>query len=159
MFYATFPSNNDLQTFPDNHPGQFKARLPKQILLPGSDWEVALASVTLPSVSLSASSVYDDINYDHLVSKDFLCSIELNLDAENQNGRKIGAVSYWLRGQRMKEEYQRKMSLRLAARHGVDYWNRMLGLLKYELHSSLPVGLKKYTTQKDYSIGYNIHFK
>lgn len=37
MFYVTLPSNGDLKTFPDNHPGKFKAQLPKEVLLPGKD--------------------------------------------------------------------------------------------------------------------------
>lgn len=159
MFYVTLPSNGDLKTFPDNHPGKFKAQLPNQVLLPGKDWEVALASITFPSVSLSASSVYDDVNYDHLISKDFLCGIELNLDAKDKNDRKLGAVSYWLKGEEMKDEYRQNMSLRLASRHGVDFFNRMLGELTYILQSSLPVGLKDYFTKKDYSDGNKIRFK
>ena len=154
--YITLPSNGDTKTYPENHPGKFKARLPQQILLPRDDWEVALASVSFLSVSLSASSVYDDVNYDHLVSKDLLCGIELNLDAQNARGDKIGSVSYWLRGSQVKDEYRRKMSIRLASRHGVDFWNRMLALLYYKLNTSSP---KNYTVKRDYRDGYRVKVK
>ena len=154
--YITLPSNGDTKTYPENHPSKFKARLPQQILLPRDDWEVALASVSFLSVSFSASSVYDDVNYDHLVRKDLLCGIELNLDAQNARGDKIGSVSYWLRGSQVKDEYRRKMSIRLASRHGVDFWNRMLALLYYKLNTSSP---KNYTVKRDYRDGYRVKVK
>lgn len=129
IFYITIPSDGYGNIFTDNHPGKFKAKLAKQILLPGKQWEVALSSITFPSVSLSSSTVYDDVNYDQLLSKDFLCGIELDLDATDKNGQKIGNTSFWLKGEKMKDEYRRKSSIRLASRDGVDFWNRMIASL------------------------------
>ena len=135
-FYLTIPSDGYGNIFTDNHPGKFKAKLAKQILLPGKQWEVALTGISFPSTSLSSSTVYDDINYDQLISKDFMCAIELDLDAKNSSGDKIGSTSCWLRGPMMKNEYQRKSSIRLASRDGVDFCNRMFARLNYKLHST-----------------------
>lgn len=148
IFYITIPSDGYGNIFTDNHPGKFKAKLAKQILLPGKQWEVALSSITFPSVSLSSSTVYDDVNYDQLLSKDFLCGIELDLDATDKNGQKIGNTSFWLKGEKMKDEYRRKSSIRLASRDGVDFWNRMIASLNYKLHSTLPDQLTGYMRKR-----------
>lgn len=158
-FYLTIPSDGYGNIFTDNHPGKFKAKLAKQILLPGKQWEVALTGISFPSTSLSSSTVYDDINYDQLISKDFMCAIELDLDAKNSSGDKIGSTSCWLRGPMMKNEYQRKSSIRLASRDGVNFCNRMFARLNYKLHSTLPDGLSEYFTENVFKNGRAIHFK
>ena len=48
----------------------------------------------------------------------------------------------------MKYEFTKGMP---APRNGVDFWNRMLGLLHYNLHSRIVNGMKNYITQdKDF---------
>ena len=119
-----------------------------------------MTSISFPTTSSSSSTtIYDDVNNDLLISKDFLCGIELDLDAKIKNGNKIGSTSFWLKGSRMKDEYQRKNSIRLASRDGVDFWNRLLALLNYKLHSTLPEGLTEYAIEKVYKDGRAIHFK
>ena len=45
-FYLTIPSDGYGNIFTDNHPGKFKAKLAKQILLPEKQWEVALTGIS-----------------------------------------------------------------------------------------------------------------
>lgn len=48
------------------------------------------------------------------------------------------------------------MSIRVASRHGVDFWNRMLALLYYKLNTSSP---QNYTVKRDYRDGYRVKVK
>ena len=74
--------------------------------------------------------------------------VELNMEATDKNGSKIGSTSCWLKGEKMKDEYRRKSSIRLASRDGVDFWNRMIASLNYKLHSTLPDQLTDYMKRK-----------
>ena len=56
-FYVTLPSHASVDTFPQNHASQFTTQLPERLILEEQDWEVALASVSLPD-----SRVYVDPN-------------------------------------------------------------------------------------------------
>lgn len=55
-FYLTLPSNASSGIFLDNTPGAYKVQLPKTVFLPDGDWEVALASISLPDMSPVSSS-------------------------------------------------------------------------------------------------------
>lgn len=50
-FYLTLPSNASTKTFPENTPGSYKVKLPKTIFLPENNWEVALASISIPDMA------------------------------------------------------------------------------------------------------------
>lgn len=47
-FYMTLPSDSTTKTFPDSTQSKFKVKLPEQMRLLEDDWEVALASISLP---------------------------------------------------------------------------------------------------------------
>ena len=49
-FYLTLPSNASTQFYPENNPGHYKVKLPRNIFLPENDWEVALASISFPDM-------------------------------------------------------------------------------------------------------------
>ena len=49
-FYLTLPSNASTQFYPENKPGHYKVKLPRNIFLPENDWEVALASISFPDM-------------------------------------------------------------------------------------------------------------
>ncbi|RMX55525.1 hypothetical protein pdam_00022894, partial [Pocillopora damicornis] len=50
-FYLTLSSNASTRIYKDNKPGKYTNKLPKQIFLPENDWEVALASISLPDMA------------------------------------------------------------------------------------------------------------
>ena len=139
MFYLTLPSNGYDAIYRENTPGRFKAKLVKTISLPGKEWEVALSRITFPS----------NVNYEKLTEMDFMCG--LILDMKGMKDKYDDAISdkeYFLRGSVMKYEFTKGMP---APRNGVDFWNRMLGLLHYKFHSRIVNGMKNYITQdKDF---------
>ena len=49
-FYVTLLSQDDKEEFPNNQPHRFKNRLPRPIRFVGSDWQVGLVFLSLPSV-------------------------------------------------------------------------------------------------------------
>ena len=49
-FYLTLPSNASSQFYPENKPGHYRVKLPRNIFLPENDWEVALASISFPDM-------------------------------------------------------------------------------------------------------------
>ena len=56
----TLPSNASQVTCPGNTVSNYTVKLPKNIYLPESDWEVALASISFPSqVEESEDATYD----------------------------------------------------------------------------------------------------
>ena len=50
-FYLTLPSTASTRFFADNKAGKYKIKLPKTVFLPENDWEVALASISLPDLA------------------------------------------------------------------------------------------------------------
>ena len=138
-FYLTLPSNGYDTIYRENTPGRFKAKLVKTISLPGKEWEVALSHITFPS----------NVNYEKLTDMDFMCGLVLDMKhMEDKNDFPISDKEYFLSGSVMKYEFTKGMP---APRNGVDFWNRMLGLLNYNLHSRIVNGMKNYITQdKDF---------
>ena len=138
-FYLTLPSNGYDTIYRENTPGRFKAKLVKTISLPGKEWEVALSRITFPS----------NVNYEKLTDMDFMCGLVLDMKhMEDKNDFPISDKEYFLSGSVMKYEFTKGMP---APRNGVDFWNRMLGLLNYSLHSRIVNGMKNYITQdKDF---------
>ena len=138
-FYLTLPSNGYDTIYRDNTPGRFKAKLLKTISLPGREWEVALSRITFPS----------NVNYEKLSEMDFMCGLVLDMkDMEDKSDFPITNKEYFLSGSVMKYEYTKGMT---TPRNVVDFWNRMLGLLNYHLHSRIVNGMKNYITQdKDF---------
>ena len=138
-FYLTLPSNGYDTIYRENTPGRFKAKLVKTISLPGKEWEVALSRITFPS----------NVNYEKLTDMDFMCGLVLDMKhMEDKNDFPISDKEYFLSGSVMKYEFTKGMP---APRNGVDFWNRMLGLLNYNLHSRIVNGMKNYITQdKDF---------
>lgn len=122
-------------------------KLAKEIILPEKDWEVALSSITFPSTL--STVVRSDVNYELLLGTDFMCGMELDMKGmKDTTGSFITSKSFWLKGSEMKDEFIRGM---LNPRDGVDFWNRMLALLNYRLHSRLPRRLHDYIVEdKDY---------
>ena len=49
-FYLTLPSNASTQFYPENKPGHYKVKLPRNIFLPEKDWEVAMTSISFPDM-------------------------------------------------------------------------------------------------------------
>ena len=48
--YVTLPSNGGGKEFgPSNHNSEYKIRLPERLKLLDEEWEVALASISLPT--------------------------------------------------------------------------------------------------------------
>ena len=132
-FYLTLPSNGYDTIYRDNNPGRFKAKLLKTISLPGREWEVALSSISFPSAL--SSNVHND--YRSLVDLDFMCGMNLSMkDVKDHRSDFISNKEYWIRGSKMKYEMGRKEK---GLRDGVDFWNRMIALLTYRLHSRLPI--------------------
>ena len=138
-FYLTLPSNGYDTIYRENTPGRFKAKLVKTISLPGKEWEVALSRITFQS----------NVNYEKLTDMDFMCGLVLDMKhMEDKNDFPISDKEYFLSGSVMKYEFTKGMP---APRNGVDFWNRMLGLLNYNLHSRIVNGMKNYITQdKDF---------
>ena len=138
-FYLMLPSNGYDTIYRENTPGCFKAKLVKTISLPGKEWEVALSRITFPS----------NVNYEKLTDMDFMCGLVLDMKhMEDKNDFPISDKEYFLSGSVMKYEFTKGMP---APRNGVDFWNRMLGLLNYNLHSRIVNGMKNYITQdKDF---------
>ena len=138
-FYLMLPSNGYDTIYRDNTPARFKAKLLKTISLPGREWEVALSRITFPS----------NVNYEKLTDMDFMCGLVLDMKhMEDKNDFPISDKEYFLSGSVMKYEFTKGMP---APRNGVDFWNRMLGLLNYNLHSRIVNGMKNYITQdKDF---------
>ena len=58
-FYVTLPSDGSRDTFPNNKTHEFTIQLPERLILEEPDWEVALASISLPY-----SQVYLDLDLD-----------------------------------------------------------------------------------------------
>ena len=134
-FYLMLPSNGYDTIYRENTPGCFKAKLVKTISLPGKEWEVALSRITFPS----------NVNYEKLTDMDFMCGLVLDMKhMEDKNDFPISDKEYFLSGSVMKYEFTKGMP---APRNGVDFWNRMLGLLNYNLHSRIVNGMKNYITQ------------
>lgn len=50
-FYLTLSSNASTRIYKDNKSGKYTNKLPKQIFLPENDWEVVLASISLPDMA------------------------------------------------------------------------------------------------------------
>lgn len=147
MFYLTLPSNANPITFPENTPGKFKVRLPKEILLPESDWEVALASITFPSTLDTV--IHGNANYKNLLETDFMCGFVLDMEGMEDGAKfPITNKEYFLSGSMMKYEYTKGMT---TPRNGIDFWNRMIGLLNYRLHSRIKSGMQSYIKEdKDF---------
>ena len=135
-FYLTLPSNGYDTIYRDNNPGRFKAKLLKTISLPGREWEVALSSISFPSTL--SSNVRND--YRRLVDLDFMRGLNLSMNGvKDHHGNFISDKEYWIQGNKMKYEMGRKEEGLSASRDGVDFWNRMIALLTYRLHSKLPI--------------------
>ena len=135
-FYLTLPSNGYDTIYRDNTPGRFKARLLKTISLPGREWEVALSSISFPSAL--SSNVRND--YRSLVDLDFMCGLNLSMKGvKDDDDNFISDKEYWIQGNKMKYEMGRKEKGLSASRDSADYWNRMIALLTYRLHSKLPI--------------------
>ena len=99
MFYLTLPRNANSITYPENNPGKFKVKLPKEIRLPENDWEVALANITFPSTLDTV--IRNDVNYQLLLGTDFMCGLELDMkDMERSSRDPVGAKSYFLQDPR-----------------------------------------------------------
>ena len=147
MFYLTLPSNANPITFPEDTPGKFKVRLPKEIRLPENDWEVALSSIMFPSTLDTV--IHGNVNYKNLLETDFMCGLVLDMkDVKDDDKLVISDKEYFLSGSVMKYEYTKGMT---TPRTGIDFWNRMLGLLNYRLHSRIISGMQNYITQdKDF---------
>ena len=59
-FYVTLLSQDDKDEFPHNRSYSFKNRLPRPIRFVGSDWQVGLASWSIPDAPLVAKELLDD---------------------------------------------------------------------------------------------------
>ena len=51
----------------------------------------------------------------------------------------ISDKEYWIQGNKMKYEMGKKEKGLSASKDGMDFWNRMIALLTYRLHSKLPI--------------------
>ena len=58
---------------------------------------------------------------------------------KDHHGDFISRKEYWIQGSKMKYEMGRKEKDLSASKDGVDFWNRMIALLTYRLHSKLPI--------------------
>ena len=135
-FYLTLPSNGYDTIYRDNTPGRFKAKLRKTISLPGREWEMVLSNISFPS-ALSPSIRND---YRSLVDLDFMCGLNLSMDGvKDHNGDFISRKEYCIQGNKMKYEMGRTEKGLSASKDDVDFWNRMIALLTYRLHSKLPI--------------------
>ena len=135
-FYLTLPSNGYDTIYKDNTPGRFKAKLLKTISLPGKEWEVALSNISFPSTL--ASKTGNDFR--SLADLDFMCGLNLSMkDVKDHHGNPLYLKEYWICGSKMKYEMDRKEKGLSAPKDGVDFWNRMIALLTYRLHSKLPI--------------------
>ena len=133
-FYLTLPSNGYDTIYRDNTPRRFKAKLLKTISLPEREWEMALSSISF--LSALSSSIRND--YRSLVDLDFMCGLNLSMDGvKDHHGDFISRKEYWIQGSKMKYEMGRKEKDLSASKDGVDFWNRMIALLTYRLHSKL----------------------
>lgn len=103
-FYLTLPSNANTITYPENNPGKFKVKLPKEIRLPESDWEVALVSITFPSTLDTV--IRNDVNYQLLLGADFMCGFMLDMqNIKESDGGDVGPKSYFLHGSQLMYEF------------------------------------------------------
>ena len=133
-FYLTLPSNANAITYPENNPSKFKVKLPKEIRLPESDWEVALASITFPSTLDTV--IRNDVNYQLLLGANFICGFMLDMkDIKESDGDAVGYKSYFLHGSQMKCEFTKGL---FTPSNGVDFWNRMIAALNTRMHSRFP---------------------
>lgn len=122
---------------------QVKVKLPKEIRLPESDCEVALASITFPSTLDTV--VRGDVNYQLLLGADFMCGLQLDRKGmKDSSGNFLSMEDYWLKGYQMKYEFTKGM---FTPKDGVDFWNRMLAALNYHVHSKFPNTMSNYLTQ------------
>ena len=55
--YVTLPSHSSLKEFPNNQPSSFKVRLAEPLRLLGDDWQVGLASMSIPDRGLDLSHI------------------------------------------------------------------------------------------------------
>ena len=95
MFYLTLPSNANPITFPENAPGKFQVRLPKEIRLPEDDWEVALSSIMFPSTLDTV--IHGNVNYKNLLETDFMCGLVLDMkDVKDDDKLVISDKEYFL---------------------------------------------------------------
>ena len=62
-FYVTLPSNASQVTYPGNTSSNYTVKLPKNIYLPESDWEAALASISFPDL-ISKVAESEDATHD-----------------------------------------------------------------------------------------------
>ena len=92
-------------------------RLPKEIRLPESDWEVALARITFPSTLDTV--IHDNVNYKNLLETDFMCGFALDMEGmEDSSKFPISNKKYFLCGSVMKYEYTKGMT---TPRNGIDF--------------------------------------
>ena len=99
-------------------------------------WPYFISFISFPSAL--SSKVHNDFR--SLVDLDFMCGMNLSMkDVKDHNGNFISNKEYWIRGSKMKYEMGRKEKGLSAPRDGVDFWNRMIALLTYRLHSRLPI--------------------
>ena len=97
---------------------------------------MALSSISFPSAL--SSNVRND--YRSLVDLDFMCGLNLSVNGvKDHHGNFISDKEYWIQGNKMKYEMGRKEKGLSASKDGVDFWNRMIALLTYRLHSKLPI--------------------
>jgi len=78
-FYVTLPSNGSQHVFPDNKPRRFTNQLPERLIFQEQDWEVALASISLPysqvyldPTKLGTRILEENVVNDHVVTTDEL---------------------------------------------------------------------------------------
>jgi len=74
-FYVTLPSHGSSHVFPHNKPARFTTQLPERLIFQEQDWEVALASISLPysQVSLDPTKLgirilEENVVNDHVVT-------------------------------------------------------------------------------------------
>ena len=80
--------------------------------------------------------------YFNLLETDFMCGFVLDMEGM-EDGAKFPLTNkeYFLSGSVMKYEYTKGMT---TPRNGIDFWNRMIGLLNYRLHSRIKSGMQSY---------------
>ena len=95
---------------------------------------MALSSILFPSAL--SSNVRND--YRSVVDLDFMCGLNLSMKGvKDDDDNFISDKEYWIQGNKMKYEMGKKEKGLSASKDGVDFWNRMIALLTYRLHSKL----------------------